>query len=280
MKLLGVSRALRFSPHCEERDAAIFSEVARLLREQGCSVEIADEDALAAVPACDGAFSMARSRRALQLLADCEQAGLAVVNSPARLLTTTRTSLARLFSANAVPTPQFWEARSADPAPEGLAFPLWLKRDEVSTQTRQDVQFVCAADALPEALRSFAARDIADVLLVAHVAGDLVKFYGVEGTDFFYYYYPTLDGGFSKFGLEAHNGSAHGYAFDRAALKRAADKAARAGGIFVYGGDAVVEPNGAFSIIDFNDWPTFAPCRADAARAIAQRIVMAVQNKH
>jgi len=94
-----------------------------------------------------------------------------------------------------------------------------------------------------------------------------------KATDFFYFYYPTRDGGFSKFGLEEHNGSARGYAFSSAALKRAADVAARAGGIYVYGGDAVVEPDGSFSIIDFNDWPTFAPCRDVAAKAIAQRVV-------
>jgi hypothetical protein len=30
--------------------------------------------------------------------------------------------------------------------------------------------------------------------------------------------------------------------------------------------------DGSLWIIDFNDWPSFAPCREEAARAIARRV--------
>ena len=99
-----------------------------------------------------------------------------------------------------------------------------------------------------------------------------MKFYGVEGTDFFYLYYPTEGKNFSKFGLEKINGAPTGFAFRSGLLKTCADRAARLSGFIVYGGDAIVLPDGSFRLIDFNDWPSFSRCCAEAARAIAARV--------
>jgi len=41
----------------------------------------------------------------------------------------------------------------------------------------------------------------------------------------------------------------------------------------VYGGDAIVQADGSFYIIDFNDWPSFSPCVNAAAEAISQLIL-------
>ena len=122
------------------------------------------------------------------------------------------------------------------------------------------------------ALQAFARRGIGSAVGLQHVPGDLIKFYGVEGTGFFYYYYPTAGGHFSKFGLERANGAPGGYAFDVAALKRTADRAARLSGLTVYGGDCIVRPAGDFCLIDFNDWPSFSLCKDEAAAAIAQKL--------
>ena len=51
---------------------------------------------------------------------------------------------------------------------------------------------------------------------------------------------------------------------------QAADAAAIGLNIYIYGGDAIVDREGKFHIIDFNDWPSFAPCRDIAAPHIAQ----------
>ena len=69
----------------------------------------------------------------------------------------------------------------------------------------------------------FQKKGIKEAIVCKHVAGDLLKFYGVEGSGFFYFYYPTADGGFSKFGLERHNGKAHKYAFDTTRLTAEAE---------------------------------------------------------
>ena len=105
----------------------------------------------------------------------------------------------------------------------------------------------------------------------AHLEGDLVKFYGVEGMPFFSHTYPTRENGFSKFGLEQHNGAPAEYSFSVSALKTTADAAARHFGMPIYGGDAVIRPDGRFFLIDFNDWPSFGSCTQAAAEAIATR---------
>ena len=43
--------------------------------------------------------------------------------------------------------------------------------------------------------------------------------------------------------------------------------------VHVYGGDCIVSPEGDIRIIDFNDWPSFAPCRNEAALAIGKTIL-------
>jgi hypothetical protein len=104
-----------------------------------------------------------------------------------------------------------------------------------------------------------------------HLIGDLVKFYGVAGTGFFHWFYPN-DMNHSKFGLEKINGEAKGLPFNLAYLKEICTKAANVLNVYIYGGDCVVDTNGNIKIIDFNDWPSFAPCRMDAAPYIAQCI--------
>ena len=85
-------------------------------------------------------------------------------------------------------------------------------------------------------------------------------------------------GGFSKFGLERHNGKAHKYAFDTARLTAEAERASRLLHLPVYGGDCIVEPDGSFYFIDFNDWPSFSCCREAASAAIAARVLRAIEH--
>ena len=117
----------------------------------------------------------------------------------------------------------------------------------------------------------FAQRGIHSYTISAHVSGDLIKFYGVAGTGFFRYYYPTDDGE-SKFGDEQRNGAAHHYPFDATELQHSVDTLAEAVGLKVYGGDCIVDETGHFYVIDFNDWPSFSRCREEAATAIASLI--------
>lgn len=256
--ILVIGRAERYSPNSVEKDAAIISRVSEELGRRGFGIAFVGEDAFDADAYADAYVSMGRNSRTLSLLAELEEAGAVVVNSASAVeLCCDRSRLTDLLWLNGVPVPP---ARGTDG--------YWLKRAHGVSQTRFDIQFAaCEAD-VDAARKLMRSHGVGEVMVTAHVVGDLLKFYGVKGTDFFFYCYPG-DAGQTKFGDELRNGHPHHYAFSVEKLKAMAGLAAQAVGIDVYGGDCIVRPDGSLCLIDFNDWPSFSACRDDAASAIA-----------
>lgn len=274
MNILGISRDPQYSPNAADRDAAIFQATAsRLARHHNVSL-ISEEFFFSVdLDEFDAVFSMARSNSVLTALAEAESSmGLQVFNAAHVLLATTRVKQAEAFQENGVPQPVFAVCQTLDAGVPAMPFPFWLKRSDACAQQTGDVRFIGDAQAWGEAVTDFSARAVPEALAMEHVQGDVVKFYGVEGTPFFYASVVSTTTSYSKFGLERHNGEPHHYAYDAETLKQTADVAARALGLTIYGGDAIVCPDGHFYIIDFNDWPSFAACRKAAAKAIAERI--------
>ena len=152
--------------------------------------------------------------------------------------------------------------------PENTGNGYWLKRGDAAAQSKDDVVYCRDKNSLQKAIEAFHSRGIEDYVVSAHVRGDLLKFYGVTG-GFFRYFYPTDDGD-TKFGDEEINGCAHHFPFCEDDLRTDVDRLARIVGLDIYGGDAIVNAQGEYFIIDFNDWPSFSRCRAEAAKAIAQ----------
>jgi D-alanine-D-alanine ligase-like ATP-grasp enzyme len=68
-----------------------------------------------------------------------------------------------------------------------------------------------------------------------------------------------------------------GHAFDARALCEIACRAAAALGLEVWGGDAIVNPDGQMFVIDVNAWPSFALFREEAADHIAANLVARVR---
>ncbi len=268
-RITGVSRADRFSPNCESNDTEIFNAVFHELCARGFSVNKISETDLSALASSDASlfFSMARSSEALGILRRKEESGVPVVNSPKSLLFYNRSNITRLFTAKEVPMPRNEVLGKGDTP--SLPFPFWLKRGEAYTQSRDDVVYIGNSGDLHSAIDGFAARGIFDIVANEHLPGDLVKFYGVAGTDFFHTYYPTESEKPGKFGLEQINGRIHNYAYSREALHKLCSRVSRLLDFVVYGGDCVVDEYGEFRIIDFNDWPSFSCCREEAAAAIA-----------
>lgn len=280
----GLRRSPQYSPHSCERDAAIFREVERHLREAGRQVMSYDEDEWTEVQRqipwdrCCGVFSMARHPHVLHGLAERERQGLPVFNSPTALLTLSRSELTVRCARAGVPVPHFVMVSTDVDAStvqtlSAVGFPLWLKRSEACAQVAADVSYAGSTDEALRTLRDFSARGIRQVMAVAHCPGDLVKFYGVGSTSFFHIQTVNPSQDFSKFGLEAHNGTPQGFHVKADALHAAADCASRATNILVYGGDAVISGDGTFRIIDFNDWPSFNSCRDEAGRMIARALL-------
>ena len=133
---------------------------------------------------------------------------------------------------------------------------------------KEDVCYVTSEDEACRVTDDFKNRNIPEAVVNVHLKGDLIKFYGVQQTGFFYWFYPSA-GSHSKFGLEEINGEARGIAFSEPKLRAYCEQASVALNVPVYGGDCIISPDGEIRIIDFNDWPSFARCREEAGENIA-----------
>lgn len=276
LRVVGIRRAQRFSPNSVERDAAICQAVADCLGRQGYDVSLHAEEAFTPSLAQGAAavFSMARGTETVAAL---ERLSTPVVNPVAGLRNARRGDMTRIFAEAGIPMPRSWMVRTDGTLPDADS-PCWLKRTDECAQASGDVVYAHGRDELAAAMRRFADRGLREAVVCEHLPGDLVKFYGVKGTGFFEYYYPTVGDGFSKFGLERHNGAARFYAFDAAALAATADRAASLLNLPVYGGDCIVGADGEVRLIDFNDWPSFSRCCDRAAEAITSVIVKAIES--
>lgn len=260
--VLAIGRAKRYSPNSVDKDAAVLESVCRILQSEGMTVSTVSEDGLQADSGGYGIYvSMGRSEETLRLLGMREREGCTVVNSTRGVsLCCCRKQLNERLREAGVPLP-----------PEEGEHGYWLKRACGVAESSADVRFAPTREAMETTRRQMAAEGIGEVVVQAHVEGDLIKFYGVAGQNFFRTYYPGDDGQW-KFGDEQRNGKPRHYEFDIRRLHDTAEKAAGTVGIGVYGGDAIVTADGNFVIIDFNDWPSFSRCRDEAAEAIAEYV--------
>ena len=276
-KTLLIQRAACYSPNSEEKDLAILQEV-------GCyfdDVKIIGEDELvenfstynqlisAESVGSGNAYyqivSMARSPKALDCLEQLEQRGIRVLNPSVGIRACQRSNVEKVMRENHLPLPP-------DEGDDGY----WVKRADAAAQSKEDVCF-CHDWAEVEKIKStFMQRGITDIVTQAHVKGDVVKFYGVEGTGFFRYYY-SGDDTETKFGDEERNGKPQYYSFSSSDLQTDAEKLACLLQTPIYGGDAIIQEDGNYVIIDFNDFPSFSKCRKEAAKAIFERTELAVE---
>ncbi len=276
--LCGVCRGSQFSPNCVDNDAAIMLAVKKQLETLGAQVTLRGEDQLASIPT-GGYFSMARSHEALDVLQKADEAQTPGINKSQGVRNCVRTTMTEIFQQHGIPTPESFILQHGATMPV-IDYPCWLKRGDGCAQQKEDTCYAETMQLASRMLAEFWNRGVKTVVLNEHLRGDLIKFYGVEGTSFFYWFYPSKCGHRSKFGLEAINGDAVGLPFDENLLKQDADKAAKLLGVPVYGGDCIVGQDGSVKIIDFNDWPSFAPCRDEAAYYIALRLEQEIrQNK-
>lgn len=277
-KTLLIQRAACYSPNSEEKDLAILQEV-------GCyfdDVKIIGEDELVenfstynqlisaesvgAVNAYYQIISMARTPKALDCLEQLAQRGIRVLNPSVGIRACQRSNVDKVMRENHLPLPP-------DEGDDGY----WVKRADAAAQSKEDVCF-CHDWAEVEKIKStFMQRGITDIVTQAHVKGDVVKFYGVEGTNFFRYYY-SGDDTETKFGDEERNGKPQYYPFSSSDLQADAEKLACLLQTPIYGGDAIIHEDGSYVIIDFNDFPSFSKCRKEAAKAIFERMKSAVES--
>ncbi len=262
MDFTGILRETTFSPfHHAENDRLILELTAEELRRRGHRVRLIAEPEVRerATELAPFVFSMCQGPDANRTLEAVEARGVLVVNSPRAVQGCYRSNLCRLAGAEAIMAPTALVSTARD----GLRFDFsdgrryWVKRGDVHATQEGDVVRVDSQLDYLAALERFRRRGIGEAAVQAHIEGQVVKFYGVVGSPFFRYY---AEGDIKL--------SPVALGLARPAIERMV----RAIGLEIYGGDAVLAADGTVSVIDVNDWPSFAYFRSEAAQVIAKHL--------
>lgn len=283
IQIAAIMRAGVFSPNHIGNDATILNTVAEQLRKRGCEVNIYSEEEFCAGPVSEPVIiSMGRERRTTDLLQSLEDQGRLVINSGYGIENCIRERQARILLGSNIPYPASIIVDTDEavrPRLQKLGFTqCWIKRGDFHAMHKEDVSYVRHPEEAQEVLQEYFLRGIKRAVINRHLVGDLIKFYGVQGTPFFFWFYP-FDLGHSKYGHEAINGKSQGLEFDKEKLRAICQNASEVLDVKVYGGDCIISPEGDIRIIDFNDWPSFAPCRQEAAPHIAKCILNEIKKR-
>lgn len=276
-------RAGAYSPNHIGNDAAIFNLVADQLRKRGCEVNVySEEQLIAGAPTEDIILNMCREQKSIAILQELEDQGKLVINSGYGIENCTRERMTRILLGSNIPYPDSLIVNTNEGVRDALDkagfTSCWIKRGDFHAMHKEDVSYVRHTEEAQEILQEYFLRGIKRAVINRHLIGDLIKFYGVRDTPFFYWFYP-FDMGHSKYGHEAINGKAQGLEFDKDKLKDICRQASDVLDVRIYGGDCIISSEGDIRIIDFNDWPSFAPCRNEAAPHIAKCVLSAIKER-
>jgi len=262
----GILRGGHFSPNNVSCDAAILNAVATGLRRRGIPVNIYSEEQFIAhgIGSEPIVMAMTRDERSTTRLLALEGRGRIVVNSGHGIAHCTRGNMVRIFEHEDIPQPGTIVVATDEDVRDRLRAlgieRCWVKRADCQTVHKEDVAHARHVQEAQELLSEFFIRGIRSATVARHVSGLHIKFYGVDTTGFFHYYFTADNPDIPR-------------RFDAEAFRHTCERAARSLGVIVYGGDAIADPlTGDFVIISFNDWPGFAPCRQQAAKAIAKYV--------
>jgi hypothetical protein len=266
----GIYRELAHSPGRIEDDRAILDSVGAALAARGFDVELVAPDAEFDTHFAN-IFVMCERGAILDRLRDAEKTGSIIVNSPDAIRNTYRHRMLELFARHHVSGPASQVVASDASKPPPLTG-VWVKRYDFHATEAHDVVYAASEEGWREALHGFARRGIPFVVAQEHVPGDLVKFYGVRNA------MAPLDSNWFEWFYHRDKGM-QGHSFEALGLRRAAFGAAAALGLEIFGGDAIIQPDGAPVIIDINAWPSYARYRDRAAQAIADLLTVRFQRR-
>jgi hypothetical protein len=265
---LGFCRELTNSPNRETDDALILKAVMEQLSiyrartlvmtpEEADTADLGSWDMI--VPMCE---SYPRLRR---LLAQQKARPVLMINPPESVLACYRLSMYEAFAKDpsilcpATETRNIQTSAPLQPPAFSDHGGLWVKRGDVHNTCTHDVVYADDWSEVEAIRQDFASREITALVLQQHVDGDLVKFYGVGPGRWFTYFY--------------HDPStARKLPFDIDILAAMAAAGASALKLEVFGGDAIITPEGRIYLIDINSWPSFARVRAEASIQIAWQL--------
>ena len=184
-------RAGAFSPNHIGNDATIFNMVADQLRKRGCDVTTYSEEQLINGKVTESIIlNMCRERRSITRLQELEDAGALVINSGYGIENCTRERMTRILIGSNIPYPESLIVGTDEAIKDSLAkarfTQCWIKRGDSHAMHKEDVSFARHHQEAQEMLQEYFLRGIKRAVINRHLEGDLIKFYGVQGTPFFY----------------------------------------------------------------------------------------------
>ena len=280
IKIAGIMRAGAFSPNHIGNDSSIFNIVADQLRKRGCELNVySEEQFISAGVHEDIIVNMCREPRSIARLQDLEDNGALVINSGYGIENCIRERMARILMGSNIPYPESIIVSTDEAIRDSLAKAhisrCWLKRGDSHTMHNEDVTYVRHPEEAQEILQEYFLRGIKRAVINRHIDGEQIKFYGIAGTSFFYW----LSASDSSADRRLASKRQVSPDFDEERLKALCTAAADVLDVKIYGGDCIISPDGRMRIIDFDDWPSFAPCRQEAAVQIAKYIMSAIKTR-
>jgi hypothetical protein len=278
--LIGIFREALHSPDRVFDDFEILRLTADVLAAEGVEIELVRPEQI--TPGWwkrrhpEAALVMCEQERVLEPLSVWEQQGGTLVNSVVAIRNTYRDRMIPLLSSAGVRFPRSQLVATRSPNLEdrlrahfqGASLrPLWIKRGDVHNTQAGDVSLARCTEEACALMLAFQSRGVAKTVWQEHIAGDLVKLYGVgeSGELWFKWFYHK-------------DQKLKGHPFSESELKEAFFSAAKALQLEVFGGDAVIAADGSVYLVDINAWPSFALFRREASTAIARHILTKISH--
>ena len=276
IRIAAILRAGIFSPNHIASDAAILYAVAAELRHRGCEVNVYSESEF-----CESQIeeeviiAMCRGEKTLEKIQRLEDEGRIVVNSGYGIENCVRMIMVRLFDAAGVPQPQSFvvdtDVESRRRLIKAGFGACWVKKGDAPLHHLEDICRCRHPEEAQDILHEFFFRHISRAVVSRDIEGERIRFYGIVSTGWFHCFNPLLP----------YSGSENGAASSdllMSSVKEICMKAAETLKVDIFGGDMVVSPEGECYVVNFDDWPSFAPIRKEAAKAIAKSVLVRVRN--
>lgn len=268
ISIAAVLRDGAFSPNHIASDAAILHAAVAELRRKGFSVSIYSErEFVGSRIDEDIILAMCRGQKAVEKLQKLEDVGKIAINSGYGIENCVRMFMTKLLRDAGVPTPETLLVETDVDVRKKLMScgfeSSWVKIADDHLHHLEDICRCRHEEEVQEILHEFFLRGIRKAAVSKNVEGERMRFYGVASQGWFHCFLPYSSGeSFDEEGLKALTEKAHAICM----------KAAEALRVDIFGGDMAITPEGECLVVNFDDWPSFAPIRKEAAKAIAKAV--------
>lgn len=258
-----------FSPNHIANDAAILHASAAELRKRGFLVNVYSEYQFVGSKITeDVILAMCRGRKAVDKLQTLEDEGRIVINSGYGIENCIRMFMIPSLVNAGVKMPESILVETDVDVRRRLVDSgfdtAWVKIADDHLHHLEDVCRCRHVEEVQEILHEFFFRGIRKAAVSKMVEGRSVRFYGVASSGWFHCFMP-FEKGFSV-GDEASEAIMQ-------SVRETAFKAAAVLGVDIFGGDMTITTEGDCVLVNFDDWPSFAPIRKEASKAIAKSVL-------